>query len=47
MSEIVIRNRIRALRIAHGDTQEQLAAACGVKIEAVLRELLPALPRDA
>lgn len=37
MSEIVIRNRIRALRTARGDfTQEQLAAACGVTRQTII-----------
>ena len=37
MSEIVVRNRIRALRTARGDfTQEQLAAACGVTRQTII-----------
>jgi putative transcriptional regulator len=37
LSDIVIRNQIRALRTARGDfTQEQLAAACGVTRQTII-----------
>ena len=37
MTDIIIRNRIRALRTARGDlTQEQLAAACGVTRQTII-----------
>ena len=37
MSDIVIRNQIRALRLARGNfTQEQLAMACGVTRQTII-----------
>jgi putative transcriptional regulator len=36
MTDIVIRNQIRALRQARGVTQEQLAAACGVTRQTII-----------
>ena len=37
MTDIIISNRIRALRQARGDfTQEQLAAACGVTRQTII-----------
>jgi putative transcriptional regulator len=36
MSDIVIRNQIRALRLAREITQEQLAAACGVTRQTII-----------
>jgi putative transcriptional regulator len=37
MSEIVIRNQIRALRLSRADfTQEKLAAACGVTRQTII-----------
>lgn len=37
MNDIVIRNQIRALRVARGGmTQEQLAAACGVTRQTII-----------
>jgi putative transcriptional regulator len=36
MSDIVISNRIRALRTERGDTQEQLAATCGVTRQTII-----------
>lgn len=36
MSEIVIRNQIRALRQTRAETQEQLAAACSVTRQTII-----------
>ncbi len=36
MSGIVIHNQIRALRVARGMTQEQLATACGVTRQTII-----------
>lgn len=36
MSDIVIRNQIRALRQARAETQEQLAAACSVTRQTII-----------
>lgn len=37
MSDIVIRNQIRALRLARGNfTQEQLATSCGVTRQTII-----------
>jgi len=36
MSDIVIRNQIRALRVARAATQERLAASCGVTRQTII-----------
>ena len=36
MSDIVIRNQIRALRVARAVTQERLAASCGVTRQTII-----------